>query len=195
MDGKMALVANFHKLGDAWIVRLPHQLHQEILDAAYHAGEIESGLVSVAANGDLAAHLFCHYADAFNQSGNAAIRLRVDHFQFINLIETADGGYHNTAGLVGGTFRAGPHGLGQHGGVGINKNAIVPVFLHCLEVHTGDDFRVDAILFHADTRFAASQHKIVQAHGHTVGNPARQDCTHTLKRVHTTASDLMTLSS
>jgi hypothetical protein len=53
----------------------------------------------------------------------------------------------------------------------------------------GNDFRVNAVVFHTDTRFAHSQHEIMQAHGHTIGDSARQDCPHALKRVHALASE------
>jgi hypothetical protein len=51
-------------------------------------------------------------------------------------------------------------------------------------MHAGNGFRVDAVLFHADTGLARGQHEIVQAHGHTIGDSARQYRPHTLKRVH-----------
>ncbi len=191
----MALVANLQKLGDTRIVRLLDQLHQEFFDAAHQASEIESGLVGVASNGNLTAHLFGYQAHGLEQSGNATVSFGVNHLQPVNFIEAADGRLHDAARLVGGAFRAGSQGFRQHRGVGIHQNAVVPVRLHRLEMHAGNGFRVDAVLFHADTRLARGQHEIVQAHGHTIGDSACQDRPHTLERIHAVASEEMTPSS
>ena len=80
MDSEMALVANLQELGDARIVRLFGELHEKILDAPHQARETEGGLVGVAPNGNFAAHLFVHQPDGLEQSGDAAIGLRIDHF-------------------------------------------------------------------------------------------------------------------
>ncbi len=74
----MALVTNFHKLGDARIVRLLDDIHQEFLNATHQASETEGGLVGVAPNGNFSAHLFRHQPDGLEQSGNAPIRIGVD---------------------------------------------------------------------------------------------------------------------
>ena len=91
--------------------------------------------------------------------------------------------------LIGDTFRHGTQGFGQHGGVCIHHNAVVPVFLQCLEMDAGNDFRVDPVVFQADTRFARGHQEVGQGDGHTIWDSATQNRSYPLKRVHIVASE------
>jgi hypothetical protein len=53
----------------------------------------------------------------------------------------------------------------------------------------GNDFRVNSVVFQADTRFARGHQEIGEGDGHTIWDSARQNCSYPFKRVHIVASE------